>query len=46
MIMYQVEFRTEQPVVARAAADANGKYHHSTLRGIELVMRQRAGCEM
>ena len=41
MIVYQVQFTaTEQPVVAGAATTAN------RLQGIELVMRQRAGCEM
>ena len=44
MIIHEVQLTaTEQPAVAGAATDANGKYHHSILQGIELVMRQNSG---
>ena len=47
MIMHHVQFAiTEQLSVFSAVTVANGKYHRSILQGIELVMRQHAGCEM
>ena len=47
MIAPQVQFTAaEQAAVAGAVTAANGKYHRSILQGIEMVVRQRAGCEV